>query len=546
MATYKTKVSFQIGRLKGVLNALKRSKRGMLGVAVLIFFILMALTASMLSPYDPVYSYYVGGDFAVPVWFRLLPGGESLSENLIPVAESFSTNTSLYGESAKFTFASSHQRASLQYNSSIGYRSPGSASIVFERDKDTLPLGEVKVNLTTQFSYPFGGPPMIFNFTIHTSTQGTGMQVERYWGNVTLLDVPVRIKVFIEQVGGEPFDLWEAGKGTENTQFVGPKHCLWDSKKLTSIPAEKPRWAPTYYLSSYNSKVTFTLLGEPDPAAMGVDWEAVIFPKEGEYVYSIEILFEDKKSNKDVKTVVYIDDVYTRFYGTAFGLLGTDQYGRDIFTQLVHGSRISLFIGLLAAAMSVTIGLVYGLASGYLGGIADEIMMRFNDALLVLPGLPLLLVLIAVLGPTARIFNIVILIGFLGWMGFARVVRSQVLSLKERPFIEAAKAVGAGKIHIITRHILPNVMSLVYVTLATSVPGAILLEAAISWLGLYDPSAMSWGRMLHDVTLGGSKLVGMWWWVLPPGLSIAAVSLSFILLGYTLDEILNPKLRRRR
>jgi len=123
-------------------------------------------------------------------------------------------------------------------------------------------------------------------------------------------------------------------------------------------------------------------------------------------------------------------------------------------------------------------------------------------------------------------------------------VRSQVLSLKERPFIEAAKAIGAGKFHIMIRHVLPNVMSLVYVSLALGVPAAILSEAALSWLGLFDPSVVSWGRMLHDAQF--QQGIDKWWWILPPGLCIAAVSLSFVFLGYALDEILNPKLRQRR
>jgi peptide/nickel transport system permease protein len=169
--------------------------------------------------------------------------------------------------------------------------------------------------------------------------------------------------------------------------------------------------------------------------------------------------------------------------------------------------------------------------------------MRFTDMLLVLPELPLLLVLIRVVGPS--IWNLIIIIGFLGWMGFARVVRSQVLSLKERPFVEAAKALGSGKLHIVGRHILPNVMNLVYVTLAMSVPGAIMAEAYLSFLGLYDPHVMTWGRMLDEALAeaGGAQ---RWWWVLPPGLCIGVISVSFILIGYALDEILNPKLRERR
>lgn len=267
--------------------------------------------------------------------------------------------------------------------------------------------------------------------------------------------------------------------------------------------------------------------------------------KPSRYLYGLEISFFDtlqQFSGQNVSTTVYIDDFALKLYGTAYGLMGTDQYGRDLFAQLVYGTRISLYIGILVAVLSVAIGLIVGLAAGYLGGAADQFLMRFNDLLLVLPGLPLLIVLVAVLG--TRIENLILLLGLLGWNGFARLVRSQVLSLRERPFVEAAKAAGAGTGHILLRHILPSIMSLVYISLATSVPGAITAEAALAWLGFYDPNRMSWGRMLHEVFAAGATR--NWWWILPPGLCIAAIAVAFILLGYALDEILNPKLRIRR
>jgi peptide/nickel transport system permease protein len=145
----------------------------------------------------------------------------------------------------------------------------------------------------------------------------------------------------------------------------------------------------------------------------------------------------------------------------------------------------------------------------------------------------------------ASINNLIILLGVLGWMGFARTVRSQVLSLRERPFIEAAKAAGAGRIYTMTKHILPNVMSLVYVTLATSVPGAVVSEASLSFLGFYDPKVMSWGRMLNAVQFEAQGAFDKWWWAIPPGLCIALLALSFILIGFSMDEVLNPRLRAR-
>jgi peptide/nickel transport system permease protein len=196
----------------------------------------------------------------------------------------------------------------------------------------------------------------------------------------------------------------------------------------------------------------------------------------------------------------------------------------------------------MGALLSTGIGLLVGLISGYFGGIIDQVMMRITDTFLVIPELPLLLVLVAVMGPSLWI--IILLISLLGWMGFARVVRSQVLSLKERPFVDASRILGGSELYIIFSVLTPNVMNLVYVTLAMSAPAAIYSEAYLSFLGLYPFEVMTWGRMLHDALLSPGG-VQKWWWVLPPGLCIAAISISFIFIGYALDEVFNPKLRER-
>ncbi|MEE9600699.1 MAG: ABC transporter permease subunit, partial [Thermoplasmata archaeon] len=222
-------------------------------------------------------------------------------------------------------------------------------------------------------------------------------------------------------------------------------------------------------------------------------------------------------------------------------LLGTDNQGRDIFSQFVWGTRIALLVGFLAAALSVGIGTIIGLVSGYTGRKTDAILMRFTDVILVLPTLPLLIILAAVLG--ASIWNIILVIAILAWPGTARVIRSQVLSLKERPYIQSAKVTGSSHIRIMFRHMAPNVFPLVFLYMTFAVSGAILFEASLSFLGLGDINTPSWGTMLSMVQQ--SDLLGAPWWLLPPGLGITFLSLGFYLTGRAMEQIINPRLRAR-
>lgn len=504
MTAQQSKLSLQIKRLKEFWGTFKRSKRGLFGVGILTFYIAIALAAPLLTPNDPINEYYVAGDFAAPAWFRFLPGGETLSENFLLVANpGFSTLNSLFQE-WNFTAQSSESGSiTLRYSPNLGN---GSASLVFRRKNSRVLAQNVKAHLTKEFFFPYGPP-------------------RRFFCNITIFaegaeKVPVRVSVTITQVGGNQSypSFWS--KKIENTTITG----------ITPSPP----------IDSYDSDLR-TRIGN----ATWADPARIVFPEPATYVYDISFEFIDNKEEtigEEIEAVAYVDNLNVKLYGKVYGALGTDQLGRDMFAQFLYGARISLFVGLLAALLSVLVGLLVGIVSGYVGRFVDEVLMRFSDMLLVLPVLPLLIVLIAVLGTS--IGNLIIVIGVLNWMGFARVVRSQTLSLKERPFVEAAKAVGAGRFHIIRKHILPNVMSLVYVSLALAVPSAITYEAAISWLGLYDPSVVSWGRMLYDAQI--NEGIERLWWIIPPGVSIALVSVSFILLGYALDEILNPKLRRRR
>jgi peptide/nickel transport system permease protein len=224
-------------------------------------------------------------------------------------------------------------------------------------------------------------------------------------------------------------------------------------------------------------------------------------------------------------------------------ILGTDDMGRDIFSNLVAGARVSLLIGTVATFISMFIGTVIGITSGYVGKGVDVVLMRITDFFIVIPWLPLMMVLAAILG--TNIWNIILVIGVTGWSATARIVRAQTLSVKERFFVERTIALGAGRLHVMARHILPNVFPLVFANTVLVAAEAITAETTLSFLGLGDPMTPSWGMMLHYAFVSGATSMGAWWYYLPPGICVILVVLSFTMLGYAFDEIFNPKLKER-
>jgi peptide/nickel transport system permease protein len=212
--------------------------------------------------------------------------------------------------------------------------------------------------------------------------------------------------------------------------------------------------------------------------------------------------------------------------------------------MLIWGSRISLLVGLLASATGVVIGTTIGLISGYFRGLPDSILMRITDLLITLPNLPLMLILGALIGRS--MWNIVLVIGVTGWTSTAKMVRSQTLSIKERPYVEAARSVGAKDSQILIRHIMPNVLPLVFANAIVGIVDAILAESGLSFLGLGDPTKPSWGLILRYSNEAGALATGRWWFIIPPGICIMLVAIGFAFSSYSLDQILNPRLRKRR
>ena len=216
--------------------------------------------------------------------------------------------------------------------------------------------------------------------------------------------------------------------------------------------------------------------------------------------------------------------------------------GQDIFSMLIYGTRVSLIVGLVTGICTAFLGALMGLLAGYVGGFVDTLIMRTVDIMLVIPTLPLTIVLTNIFGKSY--FMIIFIFTIFGWTGLARVIRSQVLVLKNSNYVKAAELAGATRWHIMFRHILPGVTHLLIMSTALSSAGIMVAEAGLSFLGLGDPTAISWGKMLADAQSGGALLFGHWWWIVAPGIGIFLSVFAFMRIGLALEELFNPRMKQ--
>jgi peptide/nickel transport system permease protein len=223
-------------------------------------------------------------------------------------------------------------------------------------------------------------------------------------------------------------------------------------------------------------------------------------------------------------------------------ILGTNDIGQDIFSELLYGARTSLLVGIVAALLAMGLGVGIGVAAGFRRGIIDELLMGFTDVVLVIPALPLIIIFSVYLG--ASIWNTILVIGLVLWPGTARVIRAQVLSVRESGYVESARALGAGGKWLIWRHVLPNILPVIMAKFVLTMAAALLMEASVSFLGLGDPAQKSWGMMLHYAFSRGGFIRNLWWWYLPPGLSIAVCILAMTMMSFGIESKSDPRLKR--
>lgn len=513
-------------RIKNFWIDFSHNKIGMVGVGILSIFIFVAIFAPYIAPYSQEqvfqYSPRQADRFAYPSWIGFFVPGLA---DLPP-----------------------------QIELDLNWHVNAPQGIIIKRVNETLVFyynasecgtdEPVNITLAQSFSYPY--KPMRI-FTIKIGWSATPDTVVTVWKRNVL---GWRVKV--GETGSMSYII-KLSLVTPN----GTKYDLWDQNwnKYKNID---PLTSPSYWSSAERGQILFT----SDLAALSQklgyrperarDLASHLFSMKGNYTFLLTISL--KPGEIEGKTVelkeatgnVTIADGKFIVWGKRFGLLGTDGKGHDVFSQVVYGSGISLIIGLSAATVSTLLGLLVGVASGYIGGLVDEALMRMVDILLCLPVLPMLLVLIRLLGYS--VYYIVLIIAIFGWQGLSRVIRSQVLSIRETAYVESALASGASRRHIIFRHIVPNVFPAAFTSLILNVPGAIILEAALSFIGMGDPFSPTWGKMLEFARLDNaySPVNLAWWDILPPGIAITLLCLSFVFIGHAVDEIINPKLRRRR
>jgi ABC-type dipeptide/oligopeptide/nickel transport system permease subunit len=522
-----------IRRIKNFWQEYSHNKIGLVGLAIILLYVAVAVLTPVLLTNNPE-TPNLAENYAMPEWMAIIdPSCQDL-----PRTTDYIVNWNWTPEA-------------LPENVTI--QQIGDKWVVNYTD-GTEP---VLISLTGKYYYQYT-PPKTFYYTFKWAADPEYISKD----NISKATAEYALEINLTTPNNKTFPIfdqhWWQYKDTSYGMYKG-KGYSWSSyfdmygydayRKLRISPI-LGIYVPTWD-SKQSSVPVYLTVARYLPVRLGYKpWRTeqmtydLFYPK-GEYTVKLYVIIQPTQAGTPGTCTVSITKFDIHVPGLLWGILGTQYTGADVWSRLVSGVRISLAVGLMAAFLSTSLGILVGVFAGYYGGLADEALMRVVDILLCLPVLPLLLVLVTFFGRS--VYWIVFLIAVFGWQGLARVIRSQVLSIRELPFIESAVASGGSKSYIMMRHIVPNIMPIALADLVLTVPGAILLEAGLSFIGFGDPSAPTWGRefnLAFFVGEGFSKFA--WWWIIPPGIAITTLCVAFVFVGHAVDEIVNPRLRRRR
>lgn len=478
-----------VRRIKGFWESYSRSKIGLIGLAILVLYVSVALFAPLLTPYDPNQSKYLAESLAMPQWVTIFPQFSDLppTTTILPLWEVEN----------------------------------GSASVKVEANNATIirytTVGGEKADVYLKYTFDY------------TYTSPRTFKPSLKYGSLTQNQTGYSLELVLISPQGSSYSLWDSYYG-------------FKTQKLQDIPLLKKDTTTTRSATTDSWDVNlWDRLGWTATA----DYPTLasqVFNDKGEYELLLHAVFEPLTSNATCQITLKATQILIP--GLVHGLLGTDQYGGDLFSQLVYSTQTSLTIGLVTAAATTAIGVIVGVAAGYVGGVVDEFIMRITDVVLCIPLLPILITLAVLFG--ANLYLIIGLLSLLWWPSLARVVRSLVLSLREKTFVVSARAIGAGRLHIMIKHLIPNVLPVAFAAMILDVSFAIITEAVISFIGITPLSVPTWGKMLHYAFYAGAFQRFAWWWIVPPGLALTFLALSFAFVAHAVDEIINPRLRMRR
>lgn len=557
-----------------------------MGLLIILVYVFLAIFSPWLTPYPPINTPRTAAAYAIPQWLTIFPQYRKLPPTIwIPLnwttTQDYEAINMEYGDNVILDYhnvgeAGNFETYAFQVQFNYTYETPDSFEIALDW---TATFNNVDYRLEVNMTTPYGFECNLLGTDYSDAVQRVIVKEEFWNKNLSTwlstsgsqsLRRRIAYERFYSKIYQEHYDTYmnAIGLGTfYNNTYSAQYHLqeffytrihgtnesfstFWDSYwygpdgywNTTGVPNWEHEKAK-YEVAAHEYAERLTVL-EADSESRNFSVADKLFSQEGTFTITLYLIVKPLSEEDATARINFGEDNRFRIWGTVFGIIGTDSYGRDTFTQLIYGARISLLIGILAAAISTSLGIFFGVAAGYLGGVVDEVSMRIVDVLLCLPVLPILLALSAYYRP--NVFFIVVIIAIFGWQGLSRVIRSRVLSLREMPFIESARASGASDIYLIFRHLIPNVFPIAIASMILAVPAAILTEAALSFLGFGDPLAPTWGKMLQEAFDRGAFKQFALWYILPPGFAITFICVAFVFVGHALDEIVNPRLRRRR